>query len=306
MSEQENNNNNDIGIAWQEFLSDGPVGEWFSDLDCEVYTRSYSGHQCMRVQLWHGVRLYCSHGECRSYTLHDPPEDEDFVEVVLDGETSAIINYWCRHCGEGHHLFALLFDCDNQAVRVFKFGQTPASGGPLPKSIEKLLEGSDRDMLMKGRKCERQSLGIGAMAYYRLVVEAMRPKILNQILDECTDADTQELIKAAILEQRYAESFKIAKDALPPFLIHNGHNPLAMLYGLISDDLHANTADDSRALSRSKNVLLIIATLLGELQTRRRARADYSAAVQNVAMSPGHRKGSVNRDKIGLKPDEPS
>jgi len=42
--------------------------------------------------------------------------------------------------------------------------------------------GDNRDLFMKGRRCESQSLGIGAFVYYRRVVENQRAAILGQII----------------------------------------------------------------------------------------------------------------------------
>lgn len=272
------------------------MGKWhvvgtFEENKRHPYSPSY-----YRVTLPEAFSLHCGEQVCNRQSLHETDDEGQQIDLERTGESCHLVFCTCKHCSRGYHAFALCFELTSsgengqQEVRVYKFGQTPPPGGPLPKVVEKLLDSQDRELLIKGMNCERLSFGVGAMAYYRLVVEALRPRILNLILDQSHDEQMRQVLHAAMVEPRYAESFRLAKDALPPFLLHNGSNPLSMLYGLISDDLHADTFDDARALRRGKSILIIVATLLNQLQDYDKAQAAYADAIREVAESSGKRK----------------
>jgi hypothetical protein len=63
--------------------------------------------------------------------------------------------------------------------------------------------GDERDIFIKGRRCENQGLGIGAFAYYRRIVEIKK----NQLFDEII-----RVAEAVRLEPRIIQELREARE----------------------------------------------------------------------------------------------
>ena len=117
-------------------------------------------------------------------------------------------------------------------VSAEKYGEMPAFGPPLPARLFKMA-GADGELLRKGRRTENQSLGIGAFAYYRLVVENQKDRLLGEIRKAAVrlGADEEQLrsIDRARKEKRFSDAIDQVKDAIPDALKVKGHNPLTLL-----------------------------------------------------------------------------
>ena len=113
-----------------------------------------------------GVRIF----ECR--TFHGPPARGDSENFFL--------TYTCRNCRKGFKTYALLISREQaESGSAVKYGEMPAFGPPLPARLLKMV-GGDGALLRKGRRAENQSLGIGAFAYYRRVVENQKDRLLEE------------------------------------------------------------------------------------------------------------------------------
>ncbi|RDU97928.1 hypothetical protein [Trinickia dinghuensis] len=171
--------------------------------------------------------------------------------------------YKCRNCGMSHKTLAVEFrhiNSDNHITALFKYGEEPPFGPPLPQKLLKLA-GDQRDILQKGRRCENQGLGIAASAYYRRVVESQKNRIFDEIIRVSrTLSAPAELIKeleAAKQERRFTQAVEKVKHGLPQVLLTNGHNPLTLLHNALSEGLHAGTDGDCLELATSIRIVLI-------------------------------------------------
>jgi len=119
-----------------------------------------------------------------------------------------------------------------------KYGEFPPFGPPTPARLIKLI-GPDRELFLKGRRCENQGLGVGAFVYYRRVVENQKNRILDQIIKVCgnigaSEDDIKEL-QGAKDEVQFSNALQQVKKAIPQFVLIDGHNPLLLLHGAVSD-----------------------------------------------------------------------
>src|ERR1019366_8909066 len=88
----------------------------------------------------------------------------------------------CGDCQTEKKWYSLLIALtEGGAGTVYKFGEKPAFGVPVPKKLLRMF-GEDRENFLKGRQCENQGLGIGAFAYYRRVVENHKNYIFDEII----------------------------------------------------------------------------------------------------------------------------
>lgn len=64
-------------------------------------------------------------------------------------------------------------------------------------------------------------------------------------------------IEAAKNEQQFTKAVKGLKDAFPPVLLINGHNPLVLLHGALSQGVHNLPDEDCLTLATSIRVVLV-------------------------------------------------
>jgi len=94
----------------------------------------------------------------------------------------------------------------------------------------------------------------------RLVGEII--KVAEAIKAEATALQTLEQAKS---EQQFSKSVKDVKAAIPPALLINGHNPLVLLHGALSQGVHNLPDEDCLNLATSIRVVLVeLAEKLGQ------------------------------------------
>jgi hypothetical protein len=96
--------------------------------------------------------------------------------------------------------------------------------------------------------------GLGAVTYIRRVVEDKTNELIEvaaQLAESHhVDAGTVKKIRAAATERTtYDQKLKIAATVLPEALLIEGVNPLAELYGLVSEGVHALSEEECLAVA---------------------------------------------------------
>ncbi len=184
---------------------------------------------------------------------------------------------------------ALLSGVLSERGVCYKLGEHPTFGPILPSKLIALI-GPDRELFLKGRRCESQGLGIGAFAYYRRVVESQKTRILERIIGvaERVGASSEmiDVLSHAKQETQFSKALDMAKNAMPQLLLINGHNPLTLLHSALSDGLHAK--DDATCLELAHDIRVV----LGEL-SERMAQALKDEQELNDAISRLMRKGKA-------------
>jgi hypothetical protein len=190
-----------------------------------------------------GIRIY----ECKSYIGLNQQNISDFLDYV------------CRNCKRTFKRYSIQIAMAGDNSRITKYGELPAFGPPTPARALSLI-GPDRDLFLKGRRCELQGLGIGAFTYYRRVIEDQRNRIFDEIIRvlETTDPDNAVIaeVKAARNEQQFTKSIEAIKHALPSSLLVNGQNPLRLLHSALSEGVHTLTDQECLDLATAARTVL--------------------------------------------------
>lgn len=194
------------------------------------------------------------------------------------------LTYYCRNCGKGIKRFALRVHRKAvQSGSAMKYGEIPAFGPPLPTRLSKIV-GDDYDLLLKGRCAENQSLGIGAFAYYRRVVENKKDRLLKEIRKAAVrlkaDQELLDKIDLAIGETQFSKSLDLVKDAIPDGLKVHGDNPLKLLHGALSNAVH--NLDDDECLERAQAVRVVLSELVSNIAHILKDEREVKAAVKKL------------------------
>jgi hypothetical protein len=209
--------------------------------------------------------------------------DQD-LPLEIGRQGGQFMSYLCSDCRKADKLFSLWIVPSNNAGRggeVYKYGEKPSFGVPVPNKLLRLF-GSDRETFLKGRLCENQSLGVGAFAYYRRVVENHKNDLFDEIIRVCeTVGAPQELIAelgSAKNEVSFTKSIDHIKMALPQGLLINGQkNPLLALHGALSVGLHNET--DEECLQAARAVRLVLSVLVEKMSILGQDDKELHAAV---------------------------
>ncbi len=207
-------------------------------------------------------------------------------KLPLKEEVLLYLNYRCANCRESVKTFSLrvcLTDNQKMIGNVYKFGEYPVYGPPTPARLIKMI-GPDREVFLKGRRCENQGLGIGAFVYYRRVVENQKNRILDEIIKVATKigAPQDSLVKLndAKQETQFSKALASVRDAIPQSLLINGQNPLMLLHSALSDGLHDRTDEDCLEIAQA--VRIVLAELSERLSQALKDEAELNGAVSRL------------------------
>jgi hypothetical protein len=284
-------------IGFAEFLESTPPSS-LTQINDLVKTTYQPGRTLPIVDLIKPeIQLHCSDDNCNGTR---------FFRCTTNGQISVseefsfkYISYICSNCRKIEKTFSLAVKRDgiDGAGSCYKFGELPIYGPPTPSKLIKLI-GPDRDIFLKGRRCENQGLGIGAFVYYRRVVENQKNRILDEIIkvSEKLSAPTEsiDILKQAKNETQFSKALSSVKDALPQALLINGHNPLSLLHSALSEGLHNQTDEYCLEIASSVRVIL------GELSDRL-GQALKDEAELNHALSKLLQENSVNKASKGTQ-----
>lgn len=227
------------------------------------------------------IQLHCPNDTCNGPRVFRCI-DQDPVSIPNDTYTFLYISYSCSTCHKARKTFSVAAkrNQDNSG-ECFKLGEVPAYGPPTPPRLIALI-GPDRGLFLQGRRCENQGLGIGALTYYKRVVENQKNRILDEIIKVseklATPAKAISALKAAKSETPFSRAMLAVKDAIPSALLINDHNPLTLLDTALSDGLHERTDEECLETAHSIRVILV------EL-SERLAQALKDGAELNQALS---------------------
>ena len=114
-----------------------------------------------------------------------------------------------------------------------KFGQWPAQSIEPSREVAKQLTDPVLDIFKKGLTSLGHGFGLGALAYFRRVVEDASKELIDLFADKAAaegDEEAEKAIRAAMERRQMDDRLKIASEALPATLKPGGANPLAVLY----------------------------------------------------------------------------
>jgi hypothetical protein len=139
-------------------------------------------------------------------------------------------------------------------TKIQKIGQSPAQSIDIPRGLEKNLGEEAISLCKKGLINRNSGYGLGAVTYIRRVVEDKTIELIEVAArlaeSHNVEAGIVERIRAAATERTtYDQKLMIAATVLPDALLIEGVNPLAELYSLVSEGVHALTEEECVAVA---------------------------------------------------------
>lgn len=280
----------DEAITVAQFLEEVPPNQTrtISNLGLQEMVKAGSYQDVFRRS---ELQLHCPNESCNGIRFFRCLSDQ---QVLGNRHARTFyVTYVCGNCQKYKKIFSLTAqlrpDSETGTDGVAtKFGESPAFGPPVSPKLIKLI-GADREMFLKGRRCENQGLGVGAFVYYRRVLENQRARILKEIIKVCekvgVNQDHIATLRAAEAETRFSESLSMAKDVIPQALLIDGHSPLLLLHGALSEGLH--TLSDEECLELASSVRVVLAELSDRLSQALKDEKELTSAVAHLLQSRG-------------------
>lgn len=195
-------------------------------------------------------------------------------------EDNYVLRYTCVHCSTEHAGFWCSVVETGTVLCLRKQGQSPAwSIEPTP-GIASALPPQALEFYRKGLICTSHNFGLGAVGYFRRVVEIVAGHLLDLVETHATelgDQATVDAIAKARDEHPSTERLKHAASLLPPMLRPGGSNPLAALYDSYSEGIHA--LNDEECLDVARTVQAGLDYLLPNLREQLTKAREYQAAI---------------------------
>ncbi|MBK9176243.1 MAG: hypothetical protein IPM46_07885 [Flavobacteriales bacterium] len=261
----------EVPTPLSEFLESASPNQFRSV--SELCKREWTGVEYKPALAAPEIQLHCPSEHCNGMRFFRR-KSEHSIYLEKDGWTLDYVTYLCSNCQTEEKIFSMAIELKEyngtttsvQGIATcYKFGELPTFGPPVPARLISLI-GPDREIFLKGRRCENQGLGIGAFIYYRRVVENQKKRILSEILKVLEKVDGSpdkiEKVKKAIDETQFKKALEMVKDAIPQVLLINGYNPMTLLHGALSDGVHERSDEHCMELATS------IRVVLGELSER--------------------------------------
>ena len=266
-------------MTFAEFLESTPPSTLINVSELSTYYNATNN-----VVIEPELQLHCSNEACNGTRFFRCTSSVKYI--LRENFTSFYMEYTCSNCKKTKKTFSLFAKAtleDDKSGECYKFGEHPIYGPPTPARLISLI-GSERDTFLKGRRCENQSLGIGAFVYYRRVVENQKNKILDEIIKVSIKLNADEkfidLLKAAKEETQFKKAVESVKDAIPQALLINGHNPLILLHSALSNGLHAQS--DEHCLEMASSVRVVLAELSERLAQALKDEAELNNALSKL------------------------
>jgi len=191
------------------------------------------------------LKMYCDHDECNHETLWGcGPSDQTYYFAHGFGH----IAYLCRNCGFNSAHYSVHWIEDQDGVATFcKVGQYPALSIEPPPILGKALGAEDSALYKKALINGNSGFGIGALAYFRRVIENKVNLLLDMVAEaaKLVSFETEELLRITEIKASHHVDTKIeyASKILPANLRPGGHNPLNKLYAVASAGIHGKSDD---------------------------------------------------------------
>jgi hypothetical protein len=171
-----------------------------------------------------------------------------------------------------------------------KVGQFPRQSTRVPHNVEARL-GASADFYRRALTSQSEGYGLGAVAYFRRVVEDKTNELIDVVSDAAAAYGVPEKevasIRAAKSEKVFEDKLKIASQALPEVLKPDGANPLQALHTILSIGIHTQT--EAECLEMAGEIEDIFEYLFVRLRTEIEDRTSFIAKVKAIAGKRGPR-----------------
>lgn len=239
--------------------------------------------------------MHCGHPDCSGERYFDPTQK---TLEIYDEYGSEFIDFRCSNCAETVKRYSLFVskiqrNGEDQELEFVceKYGEVPNFGVPTPTRLLRLL-GSDRELFLKGRRCETQGLGVGAFAYYRRAVENRKNDLFDEVLKVArqvgSSADIIEKLENAKKQTQFSKALSNVKEAIPESLKIMGQNPLALLHTALSDGLHGRSDDE--CLSTAHDIRVLLVELAQRISEALKDEQELNMAVSRLSKAASNRQ----------------
>jgi hypothetical protein len=242
-------------VKFEDFLSNYPPGDVQTITNLGISRSPNSSPILIKPRL----KLHCPNSICSGIRFFDSYQTK---KVTLIEKWSRIfLHYSCANCRAHSKIFAIMarWNADIDEGEAIKVGEWPPFGPKVSARVISIL-GENKNLFLMGCRAEIQGLGIGALAYYRKVIEHQKNHFIDEIIRVARrigSHETQiEKLKSAKMEERFKEAVELIGDALPQALLINGYNPLALLDQAISKGSYVHNDTDALKLATALRRIL--------------------------------------------------
>ena len=243
-----------------------------------------------KVEFPTDIHDHCANPKCEGVRRHERDDDEKSEPFHVLRSRYYYVSYVCTNCRTNTKLFGVKVEVEvpsrSTSAYCTKVYQEPPFGSPIPKRLFALIGEDNRDHFLQARRAIARSLGIGAYAYYRRIVENTKFDLVSSILEiaKATNAPNEqiELLERAKSENQFSKAMDLLKgeSAIPPVLLIEGHNPLALLHDLLSEGIHQ--LSDTECLERAKEAEVILSEIAERMQIALTERKAVRAAISSI------------------------
>jgi hypothetical protein len=234
------------------------------------------------------LKLHCPESFCSGVRFFDAHQTKKVA--LTEKWTRVFIHYSCSNCRSRSKIFAIMARWNTVADEgeAAKLGEWPPFGPQVSLGIIPML-GKNKDMFLLGRRAEIQGLGIGALAYYRRVVENQKDHIINEIIRVMRRTNSSEIqiekLKSAKKEKQFKKAVELISDTIPKALLINDYNPLALLEQAMTKGSYVKK--DSDALKLATAIRKILTELSERVVRALEDQADLDEAVNYILQHDG-------------------
>ena len=232
------------------------------------------------------IEGHCDHNKCKGVRRHILGGRCTYL--AEEGLYYSFARYGCVNCTESAKVFGLMAQREGEEDSgvCTKIYEEPPFGFPLPKRLFHVIGEANREHFLQARRAIARSLGIGAFAYYRRIVENTKLDLVSSVLEvaRATSAPPGQidLLQKAQMERQFSKAMKMLCDvsAVPAVLLIDGQNPLALLHKSLSEGIHE--LDDRECLKRAQEAEVILCEIAERLQIAVTDRKAVKAAVASI------------------------
>jgi hypothetical protein len=245
-------------------------------------TRRDQGFEALRI-VTPKIELHCETCEGKRIFII---RDNSILRAPAPSFTDHFFTYICRNCQKSYKTYSvkIFIPPDARNGTAEKYGEMPAFGPPMPSRFMTLIR-AEREIFAKGRRAENQGMGIAAFAYYRRVVDSQKDKLFDEIIRLVKRIGGYDALASQLEEAKAERQFTSAvdkiKQGVPEVLRIDGHNPLTLLYGALSEGLHNHT--DAECLQLATHIRIVLSELVERIGIALNDSAELSAAVAKLA-----------------------
>lgn len=249
------------------------------------------------------IRAQCDHDHCEGIRRHAKHSDDRYI---LGDFYFCYVCYQCTNCRSLVKIFALKIEKSVSTAYCTKLYQEPSFGQPIPKRLFRVIGEDNREYFLQARRAIARSLGVGAYAYYRRIVENNKFELIESVLEvsKATNASPDQiaLLERAQRETQFSKALDMLQDvtAIPPVLLIEGHNPLALLHDLLSEGIHQLT--DAECLERAKEAEIILSEIAERMQVVLIERKAVKSAISSIMNRKNVVKASPQDVEVKTKP----